>query len=105
MNQFLRNSLSVLAVSLVVSLTSSAASAQEPARQGANDSALESLRAGAVNDSGLVLAATDRDVLAAAAAAAPVLETLRATDMNFSDHELEIILVTVAVVVLLVVLL
>jgi len=101
MKNILRNGIFLAALGFAAMATSSAAFAQEPAQQGARDTTLESLRAGAVNDSALVLATTEREAMASAAA--PVLETLRATDIDFSDHEMEIILVTVAIVLLIVI--
>lgn len=103
MNSIARNFTFLLVLGCAGALAAPLAVAQEPAQQGARPVALESLRAGAVSDAGLVLASTDREVLAAASA--PILETLRATNMDFSDHETEIILVTALVVVLIVVLL
>jgi len=102
MNNYTRNF--ILSITLVSTFAFAAptAQAQEPARQGAQDVALESLRAGAVSDAGLVLAATEREVMASATA--PIHETLRAVDMDFSDHEITVILVTIAVVLLIVVL-
>lgn len=94
-----------LVLGLAVGAFAPATFAQEPAQLGKHDTALESLRAGAVNESGLALAVTERESLVTAAAAAPILETLRATDLDLSNHELEVILVTVAVVLILVVVL
>jgi hypothetical protein len=100
MKNFFHKSFSVLALGLAASLSASVAVAQEPARQGVQDSALESLRAGAVSDT--VLVSTEREVLVSASA--PILETLRAEGIDFSDNEVQVILVTLAVVLLVVLL-
>ena len=88
----------ILAFSLF--LFSPTAAAQEPAPQPAP--ALEDLRAGAES---AAPAPNQAERAAFAAAFAPAHEHLRAADVHLSDHETEIILVTAAVVILLVILL
>lgn len=105
MKNILRNTITVLALGLAATLTAASAPAQQSASTGGRDAALESLRAGAVNDSAVVLVATERESLASAAASATMLEALRADDLDLSHHELEIILITAAVVLILVVIL
>jgi len=102
-NNITRNFILCLALGSAAAITAPSALAQEPARLGTHDAALESLRAGAVDTSSVALASPEREGLVAASA--PILESLRAADMDFSDHEVTVILVTVAVVLLLVVVL
>ena len=90
-------------IGLAALLATPALAAQDPVRPLGNDSVLESMRAGAVDESARPLVSAERADLAAAFS--PMLEELRATDRDFSDNEVQLIVVTAAVVVLLIVLL
>lgn len=102
MNNLTRNFIFLITLGSAAAFSAPVALAQEPAQSGAQDVALESLRAGAVSDVGMTLVSTEREGMVAASA--PVLETLRAADLDFSDNEIQVILVTLAVVLLVVLL-
>lgn len=100
MTSFIRNTICLLGLGFGLAAP---AMAQEPARAAADCTTLETLRAGATSAAGRSYAADERAILAAASA--PTLEVLRATDVSLDDGELRLILITAAVVVVLIILL
>lgn len=103
MKSFIHKTFLGCSIGLAALLATPALAAQDPVRPVAQDTVLESMRAGAVDESARVLVSAERADLAEAFS--PMLEELRATDRDFSDNEVKLIIVAGAVLVLLVVLL
>jgi hypothetical protein len=103
MKSILHKTLLGCSIGLAALLATPTLAAQDTVRPLGSDPVLESMRAGAVDESARVLVPTERADLAAAFS--PMLEDLRATDRDFSDNEVKLIIVAGAVLVLLVVLL
>lgn len=95
------------ALALTFLLAAAPLAAQEPAQSApavrTADTPLEGMRAGAAPAAAAPLRAEERAALDAAAA--PELESLRATDLGLNDREVRLILITAGAVLLLAILL